>query len=353
MYYYSKSTNKPLSSIFSFGKKSEDEIYTPVLEKYKKAIDSGETNADSEINNFAIQDYNSTGKNKNYIKYVYYDIDGNGKKELIISESDKLNSPFVIYSYDNSYKPNVIYQAESGKEISKTTFYNDKSIWIQNNENNQDRYISFKLNDNSTKFEKVHDMNFASFTKINGKFKDSISNEDFSSKEEFFKKYAIPSEKIDFSKMEYKVLYNYDNPNAPVEQKNNDKVKQENKPEFSNAQLALIGRALFYDSMDSLNSLRLDYDTGFTMSEYNGILSTSLGTGGSIIQVVKNDTGIDIKILDYDKPAGQRDFKVYKSVSYKEIKNKFSKEDIAKINKIIEDFKNTKFYKENPHRITD
>ena len=89
------------------------------------------------------------------------------------------------------------------------------------------------------------------------------------------------------------------------------------------------------------------------MSEYNGILSTSLGTGGSIIQVVKNDTGIDIKILDYDKPAGQRDFKVYKSVSYKEIKNKFSKEDIAKINKIIEDFKNTKFYKENPHRITD
>lgn len=353
LYYYSKSTNKPLSSIFSFGKKSEDEIYTPVLEKYKKAMDSGETNADSEINNFAIQDYNSTGKNKNYIKYVYYDIDGNGKKELIISENDKLNSPFVIYSYDNNYKPNVIYQAESGKEISKTTFYNDKSIWIQNNENNQDRYISFKLNDNSTKFEKVHDMNFASFTKINGKFKDSISNEEFSSKEEFLKKYAIPTEKIDFSKMEYKVLYNYDNPNAPVEQKNNDKVKQENKPEFSNAQLALIGRALFYDSMDSLNSLRLDYDTGFTMSEYNGILSTSLGTGGSVIQVVKNDTGIDIKILDYDKPAGQRDFKVYKSVSYKEIKDKFSKEDMDRINKIIKDFKNTKFYKENPHRITD
>ena len=148
LYYYSKSTNKPLSSIFSFGKKSEDEIYTPVLEQYKKAIDSGETKDDSDINNFAIQDYNSNGKNKNYIKYIYYDIDGNGKKELIISESDKLNSPFVIYSYDNSYNVNIIYQAESGKEISKTTFYNDKSIWIKNNENNQDRYISFKLNDN-------------------------------------------------------------------------------------------------------------------------------------------------------------------------------------------------------------
>ena len=355
LYYYSKSTNKPLSSIFSFGKKSEDEIYTPVLEKYKKAIDSGETKDDSDINNFAIQDYNSTGKNKNYIKYIYYDIDGNGKKELIISESDKLNSPFVIYSYDNSYNVNVIYQAESGKEISKTTFYNDKSIWIKNNENNQDRYISFKLNDNSKKFEKVHDMNFASYTKINGKFKDSISNEEFSSKEEFFKKYPIPSEKIDFSKEEYKVLYNYDNPNAPVENQgeNKEKTKKiEDKPEYSNAQLALIGRALYNNSTDPAVG-ELNYNTQFTMGRDEKSLMTSFGTGGSVVQVIRKDTGIDIKILDYDKPANQRDFKLVKSVTYKEIQEKFKKEDMDRINKIIEDFKNTKYYKENPHRITD
>lgn len=355
LYYYSKSTNKPLSSIFSFGKKSEDEIYTPVLEKYKKAIDSGETKDDSDINNFAIQDYNSNGKNKNYIKYIYYDIDGNGKKELIISESDKLNSPFVIYSYDNSYNVNVIYQAESGKEISKTTFYNDKSIWIKNNENNQDRYISFKLNDNSKKFEKVHDMNFASYTKINGKFKDSISNEEFSSKEEFFKKYPIPSEKIDFSKEEYKVLYNYDNPTAPVENQgeNKEKTKKtEDKPEYSNAQLALIGRALYNNSTDPAVG-ELNYNTQFTMGRDEKSLMTSFGTGGSVVQVIRKDTGIDIKILDYDKPANQRDFKLVKSVTYKEIQEKFKKEDMDRINKIIEDFKNTKYYKENPHRITD
>ena len=355
LYYYSKSTNKPLSSIFSFGKKSEDEIYTPVLEKYKKAIDSGETKDDSDINNFAIQDYNSNGKNKNYIKYIYYDIDGNGKKELIISESDKLNSPFVIYSYDNSYNVNIIYQAESGKEISKTTFYNDKSIWIKNNENNQDRYISFKLNDNSKKFEKVHDMNFASYTKINGKFKDLISNEEFSSKEEFFKKYPIPSEKIDFSKEEYKVLYNYDNPNAPVENQgeNKEKTKKaEDKPVYSNAQLALIGRALYNNSTDPAVG-ELNYNTQFTMGRDDKSLMTSFGTGGSIVKVIRTDTGIDIKILDYDKPANQRDFKLVKSVTYKEIQEKFKKEDMDRINKIIEDFKNTKYYKENPHRITD
>ena len=355
LYYYSKSTNKPLSSIFSFGKKSEDKIYTPVLEKYKKAMDSGETKADSDINNFAIEHYNSNGKNKNYIKYIYYDIDGNGKKELIISENNNLNSPFVIYSYDNSYNVNVIYQAESGKEISKTTFYNDKSIWIQNNENNQDRYISFKYNDKSAKFEKVHDINLASYTKIKDKFKDSISNEEFSSKEEFFKKYPIPSEKINFSKEEYKVLYNYDNPNTPVENQGESKEKDkktEDKPVYSNAQLALIGRALYNNSTDPAVG-ELNYNTQFTMGRDDKSLMTSFGTGGSIVKVIRTDTGIDIKILDYDKPANQRDFKLVKSVTYKEIQEKFKKEDMDRINKIIEDFKNTKYYKENPHRITD
>ena len=353
LYYYSKSTNKPISSIFSFGKKSDEELYTPVLEKYKKAMDSGEVKSDSEVNNFAIENYNSRGKNKDYIRYVYYDIDGNGRNELLICDKDNLNSPFAIYSYDNSNKVNLIYQVESGNDISKSVFYNDKSIWIHDTTNNNDTYVVYKLKDDGSKFEKVHDINSAEYKKINKKFKDSISSEEFESKDEFFKKYAIPTDKIDFSKLGYKALYYYNDPNAQEEQKNSDKEKQENKPEFTNSQLALIGRALFYDSMDSLKSLRLDYDTGFTMSEHNGILATSLGTGGSIIQVVKNDTGIDIRVLDYDKPAAQRDFKVYKSVTYKEIKEKLSKEDIDKINKIIEEYKHTRNYEKGQFNIKD
>ena len=355
LYYYSKSTNKPISSIFSFGKKSDEELYTPVLEKYKKAMDSGEIKSDSEVNNFAIENYNSKGKNKDYIKYVYYDIDGNARNELLICDKDNLNSPFAIYSYDNSNKVNLIYQVESGNDISKSIFYNDKSIWIHDTTNNNDTYIVYKLKDDGSKFEKVHDINLAEYKKINKKFKDSISSEEFESKDEFFKKYALPTDKIDFSKLGYKALYYYNDPNAQQEQQNNNnsKKKDENKAEFTNSQLALIGRVLFYDSMDSLNSLRLDYDTGFTMSENNGILTTSLGTGGSIIQVVKNDTGIDIKILDYDKPAAQRDFKVYKSVTYKEIKEKLSKEDMDKINKIIEEYKKTRNYEKGQFNIKD
>jgi len=316
-------------------------------------MDSGEVKSDSEVNNFAIENYNSKGKNKDYIRYVYYDIDGNGRNELLICDKDNLNSPFAIYSYDNSNKVNLIYQVESGNDISKSVFYNDKSIWIHDTTNNNDTYVVYKLKDDGSKFEKVHDINSAEYKKINKKFKDSISSEEFESKDEFFKKYAIPTDKIDFSKLGYKALYYYNDPNAQEEQKNSDKEKQENKPEFTNSQLALIGRALFYDSMDSLKSLRLDYDTGFTMSEHNGILATSLGTGGSIIQVVKNDTGIDIRVLDYDKPAAQRDFKVYKSVTYKEIKEKLSKEDIDKINKIIEEYKKTRNYEKGQFNIKD
>ena len=352
LYYYSKSTNKPISSIFSFRKKSDEELYTPVLEKDKKAMDSGEVKSDSEVNNFAIENYNSKGKNKDYIRYVYYDIDGNGRNELLICDKDNLNSPFAIYSYDNSNKVNLIYQVESGNDISKSVFYNDKSIWIHDTTNNNDTYVVYKLKDDGSKFEKIHDINFAEYKKINKKFKDSISSEEFESKDEFFKKYTIPTDKIDFSKIQYKVLYNYDNPNAQQEQKNSDKEKQENKPEFTNSQLALIGRALFYDSMDSLKSLRLDYDTGFTMSEHNGILSTSLGTGGSIVQVIRTQTGIDIRVLDYDKPVQQRDFKLVKSVTYKEIKEKFKKEDMDRINSTIEKYKKTKNY-ERGTRIND
>ena len=108
----------------------------------------------------------------------------------------------------------------------------------------------------------------------------------------------------------------------------------------------MIGRVLFYDSIDTLNSIRLDYNTGFIIAGKNGTYGTSLGTNGSDILVTKKNDGIDIKVLDYDKPAAQRDFKVYKSVTYKEIKEKISKDDLDKINKVIEEYKKTKKYQE-------
>lgn len=357
LYYYSKSTNKPIFSIFSFGKKSDEELYTPVLEKYKKAMDSGEIKSDSEINNFAIENYNSKGKNKDYIKYVYYDIDGNGRNELLICDKDNLNSPFAIYSYDNSNKVNLIYQVESGNDISKSIFYNDKSIWIHDTTNNNDTYIVYKLKDDGSKFERVHDINFAEYKKINKKFKDSISSEEFESKDEFFKKYAIPTDKIDFSKLGYKSLYYYNDPNAQEEKQsnnnnNNNEKKDENKAEFTNSQLALIGRALLRDSTSPENILT-HYETGFIMEEQQGFLITHLGTESSKVIVNKVDNGIEILAADADTPAARRNYVVKKKATYQEIKDKFKKEDIDKINKIIEEYKKTRNYEKGQFNIKD
>lgn len=357
LYYYSKSTNKPISSIFSFGKKSDEELYTPILEKYKKAMDSGEVKSDSEINNFAIENYNSKGKNKDYIKYVYYDIDGNGRNELLICDKDNLNSPFAIYSYDNSNKVNLIYQVESGNDISKSIFYNDKSIWIHDTTNNNDTYIVYKLKDDGSKFERVHDINFAEYKKINKKFKDSISSEEFESKDEFFKKYAMPTDKIDFSKLGYKSLYYYNDPNAQEEKQsdnnnNNNEKKDENKAEFTNSQLALIGRALLRDSTSPENILT-HYETGFIMEEQQGFLITHLGTESSKVIVNKVDNGIEILAADADTPAARRNYVVKKKATYQEIKDKFKKEDMDKINKIIEEYKKTRNYEKGQFNIKD
>ena len=357
LYYYSKSTNKPISSIFSFGKKSDEELYTPILEKYKKAMDSGEVKSDSEINNFAIENYNSKGKNKDYIKYVYYDIDGNGRNELLICDKDNLNSPFAIYSYDNSNKVNLIYQVESGNDISKSVFYNDKSIWIHDTTNNNDTYIVYKLKDDGSKFEKVHDINFAEYKKLNKKFKDSISSEEFESKDDFFKKYAMPTDKIDFSKLGYKALYYYNDPNAQEEKQsdnnnNNNEKKDENKAEFTKSQLALIGRALLRDSTSPENILT-HYETGFIMEEQQGFLITHLGTESSKVIVKKIDNGIEILAADADTPAARRNYVVKKKATFQEIKDKFKKEDIDKINKIIEEYKKTRNYEKGQFNIKD
>lgn len=356
LYYYSKSTNKPISSIFSFGKKSDEELYTPVLEKYKKAMDSGEVKSDSEVNNFAIENYNSKGKNKDYIKYVYYDIDGNGRNELLICDKDNLNSPFAIYSYDNSNNVNLIYQVESGNDIWKTIFYNDKSIWIHDTSNNNDTYVVYKLKEDGSKFEKVHDINFAEYKKLNKKFKDSISSEEFGSKDEFFKKYAMPTDKIDFSKLGYKALYYYNDPNAQEEKQNdsnnnNNEKKDENKAEFTNSQLALIGRALLRDSTSPENILT-HHETGFVMEEQQEFLITDLGTQSSKVVVKKVDNGIEILAADANTPATQRNFVVKKKATFQEIKDKFKKEDLDKINKIIEEYKQTRNY-QNGRKIND
>ena len=345
LFYYSKTTNKSISSIFSTSK-NDEEIYAPILEKYKKSMDNNELGENSEVNKFAIKSYDEHGKEKNYITYSYYDVDEDGKNELVIAEKDKPNSPFAVYSY-NSNKIIVLYQAESRNDIPRATFYKDRTIWIHTKEINYDRYVVYKLNDKKDKYDKIHDITISEKEEKDGKYLDTISNNQFSSLEDFLKNSQQSNDKLDFSKSDYKPVYNYSDYLKDSSKNTNDNFKVE----YTNSQLALIGRALYQNSTDP-GTGDLNYESPFTMGQDNTSLMTSFGTGGSIVQVIRTQTGIDIRVLDYDKPVGQRDFKLVKSVTYKEIQEKFKKEEMDKINSTIEKYKKTKNY-ERGTRIND
>ena len=350
LYYYSKSTNKSISSIFSFSKnKSDKEAYAQVLEKYKKAMDKGYSDNDSEVNKYAIKNYNDNGKNKDFLQFNYYDIDGNGTNELFITEENKPNSPVAVYSYDSN-NIRVLYQAQSDNDIPRAVFYKNQTIWIHTEEKDTDRYVVYKLNDKKDKYDKIHDVNLSDKEKKDGKFKDTVSNTQYGSKEEFLKNRPQSNEKLEIPRSARKTVYTYNE----VKQENSEDKKDDNnkKPEFTNSQLALIGRAYVNQSTDPKVET-LKPDTFFSMQEQNGAYVTDFGTLGSSILVRRVDDGIEIKIIDYDKPVGQRDFKLFKKVTYKEIQEKFKKEDMDRINKTIEEYKNTDKYKKGTYKIND
>ena len=350
LYYYSNYTNKSIASIFSFSKnKSDEEAYAQVLEKYKEAMDKGYSDNDSEVNKYAIKNYNDNGKDKNFLQFNYYDIDGNGTNELFITEENKPNSPVAVYSYDSN-NIRVLYQAQSDSDIPRAVFYKNQTIWIHTQEKDTDRYVVYKLNDKKDKYDKIHDVNLSDKEKKDGKFKDTVSNTQYGSKEEFLKNRPQSNEKLEIPRSARKTIYTYNE----VKQENSEDKKDDNnkKPEFTNSQLALIGRAYVNQSTDPKVET-LKPDTFFSMQEQNGAYVTDFGTLGSSILVRRVDDGIEIKIIDYDKPVGQRDFKLFKKVTYKEIQEKFKKEDMDRINKTIEEYKNTDKYKKGTYKIND
>ena len=345
LYYYSKTTNQPLSSIFSFGKKEkEKEIYSPILKKYKEAMDSGEQQFDYEVNNRIIERYNSSSKNKDYLEYSYDDIDNDGKNELLIFEKDNYTSPSAIYSYDDKSKINVIYKAET-KSIQPTTFYKNKLIVVHDKEGSNDRYTIYQFKDNGIRYEMVHNIDFGKIKDLSSKYKDIITKEEFDSKDAFFKKYPLSGEKIEFSKLDHQSVYNSITDSSSNNNNEKDKEKKvEDKPKYTKMQLALISRAIMSGSTDPQIG-QLNYDSYFSIrASKNGVVS-DFGTRASVINVNIRENDIEIIVVDYTSPNRMHD--VAKTVTYKEIQETFKKEDMDRINKIIEEYKKTKSFEKN------
>ena len=80
-YYHGKKevSKKAVCLTFDDGYKNFNTIVKPIIKKYKEAMDTGETKFDYELNNYAIERYNFSGKNKDYLKFTYFDMDKDGQ----------------------------------------------------------------------------------------------------------------------------------------------------------------------------------------------------------------------------------------------------------------------------------
>ena len=320
-----------------------DELYSPIIKKYKEAMDTGKTKFDYELNNYAIERYNSSGKNKDYVKFTYFDIDKDGQDEMLIFENSNLVSPIAIYNIDKQNKLNVLYKSNTRSSQPVATFYKDKTMVVNENENFTDRITTYKIKDNGIRYEITHDIDFGKNRDLNGKYRDIVTKEDFTSKEEFFNKYPLSNDKIDLSKIELKSLYNYNKVNTQSEEKK-DSEKVTETPEYNNLQLALIGRAVIAGGTDPQVGT-LKYDTKFSIRGDDDTITSDFGSKATVVIVDKKSDGIEIKIPDYS--STNHKLKVIKTLSYKEIQETFKKEDMDKINRIIEEYKKTKNYEEH------
>ena len=320
----------------------DDELYSPIIKKYKEAMDTGETKFDYELNNYAIERYNSSGKNKDYLKFTYFDMDKDGQDEMLIFENSNLVSPIAIYNIDKQNKLNVLYKTNSRSSQPVATFYKDKTMVVNENENFTDRITTYKIKDNGIRYEITHDIDFGKYQDLNGKYKDIVTKEDFTSKEEFFNKYPLSNNKIDLSKIELKSLYNYKSKKNTQGEEKKDGEKFTKTPEYNNLQLALIGRAVIAGGTDPQVGT-LKYDTTFSIRGNDDTITSDFGSKATVVIVDKKSDGIEIKIPDYS--STNHKLKVIKTLTYKEIQETFKKEDMDKINRIIEEYKNTNKYK--------
>lgn len=320
----------------------DDELYSPIIKKYKEAMDTGETKFDYELNNYAIEQYNSSGKNKDYLKFTYFDMDKDGQDEMLIYENSNLASPIAIYNIDKQNKLNVLYKTNSRSSQPVATFYKDKTMVVNENENFTDRITTYKIKDNGIRYEITHDIDFGKYHDLKGKYKDIVTKEDFTSKEEFFNKYPLSNDKIDLSKIELKSLYNYKSKKNNQGEEKKDSEQFTKTPEYNNLQLALIGRAVIAGGTDPQVGT-LKYDTTFSIRGNDATITSDFGSKATVVIVDKKSDGIEIKIPDYS--STNHKLKVIKTLTYKEIQETFKKEDMDKINRIIEEYKNTNKYK--------
>ena len=228
---------------------NENEIYGAVIQKYKDAINNLES-ADSSINVQALKAALKEKKNDDYIKYLFYDIDGNGRKELLISRSDKPNNPFDIYTFNKKkevirlFNPETIdisildrLGVDGGSNNSGSAVFTDKTVRIRKFDKDSGEYNFLKFTDNGNKLEKSAVITFTGLDVDNSKYKDQMTGKEYDSKKAFNEAVPFP-DVIQFDSEDWHSVLNFGN-NTDNDNNNKDN-NQRKKPDNYEAAYASI-----------------------------------------------------------------------------------------------------------------
>ena len=215
---------------------NENEVYGTVIQKYKDAINNLES-ADSSINVQALKAALKEKKNDDYIKYLFYDIDGNGRKELLISRSDKPNNPFDIYTFNKKkevirlFNPETIdisildrLGVDGGSNNSGSAVFTDKTVRIRKFDKDSGEYNFLKFTDDGNKLEKSTVITFTGLDVDNSKYKDQMTGKEYDSKKAFNEAVPFP-DVTQFDSEDWHSVLNFVNDTAT----NNDNNKNNNQ----------------------------------------------------------------------------------------------------------------------------
>ena len=231
-YYYSKKSKTK--------NVNENEVYSSIIQKYKAAINNPDS-ADKSINIEALKAALKEKKNDDYIRYLFYDIDGNGRKELLISRNDKPNNPIDMYTFNKNNKVIRLFNSETidstilnklgvdgSNNNSGSAVFKDKTIRIRKFDKDTGEYNFLRFSKDGDKLEKTNVITFTGLDVDNSKYKDITTGKEYDSKNSFNSTYPLP-ELLKFDNENWKSVKNFGEITNNNNNKNNNNDNSQNK----------------------------------------------------------------------------------------------------------------------------
>ena len=238
-YYYSKKAKTK--------NVNENEVYSLTIQKYKAAINNP-NNADKSINVEALKAALKEKKNDDYIRYLFYDIDGNGRKELLISRNDKPNNPIDMYTFDKNNKVIRLFNSETidstilnklgvdgSNNNSGSAVFKDKTIRIRKFDKDTGEYNFLRFSKDGDKLEKTNVITFTGLDVDNSKYKDITTGKEYDSKNSFNSTYPLP-ELLKFDNENWKSVKNF----GEINNNNNDNSQNKKPDNYEKAYASVL-----------------------------------------------------------------------------------------------------------------